>query len=279
MLGSSCSPCCGICKLYEPPDEVSVYVVLPYVPSWTGQWQGRLGSNDFIPVGIGPVNVGGNVTLSSFSRSGYSYAYNYVRNDYYSVNPSLVQFGQEDPQLYNQWSSQSVRPPVYLLDTVARSFYVEVRLYPLGATENSPPKTIATDEDPPTFGRAGDFCGLAEFSYVEIASFRWSNGLVSSHLFEMYPQGKLINTTAHSNPSLPPVWKGGGFAPYTGSDGVDRTQYAKWTYDYADLLPTGDIRIRPGVKQPLVDVNFNVAYRARVDRFESSGDGIFSITS
>lgn len=279
MLGSSCSPCCGICRLYEPPDEVSVYVVLPYVANWTGLWQGTLGVGNFVPVGIGPVNVGGSVTLSSFSRSGYSYAYNYVRNDYYSVNPSLVQFGQEDPQLYSEWSSQSVRPPVYLLDTVSRSFYVEVRLYPLGATEYSPPKTIATEENPPTFGRPGDFCGLAEFYYAETASFRWSNGLVSSHEFIMYPQGALIMTSAHNNPSLPPVWKGGGFAPHVGNDGVDRTQYGKWTYDYADLLPNGNFRLRPGVKQPLVGVNFQVAYRISTYAFESTGNGIFSITS
>lgn len=261
MLGGSCSPCCGICKLYEPADDMSVYAVPPYLPFWNGTWIGQPG--DFQPNGGSP-QMGGTYTLTLLSFSGTRYRYRYMRTD--NLAP---QFGLDDMTIYNAWVSQSPRPNVTQFAIVSRSVYIEVDLYPLGATPSSPPKTIATNEKPPTFGRPGDLCGLADFYFRESATIRWSQGLVSSHDLEIHPSGRLLYSSQHNNPTLTPVWTGGGLPPSQGSDGVDRTQYGKWTYDTAYALP--------GTKRPLTTVFFDVEYRNGLYAAPSYGAGLFTV--
>ena len=266
MLGSPCSPCCGgICQDYVPADDMAVDVTPPAVASfhgsWPGTWDGYFGS--FTPDAGNP-QMGGIYTLSLISFSGTRYRYRYARTDYLAP-----EYGLDDMAIYNAWAAQFPSPGVTQFATVARSVLIEVDLYPLGATESSPPTTIATNEDPPTFGRPGNLCGLADFYYQEGVSIRWSHGLVSSHWLEMHPTGKLLYSSQHNNPSLPPVWTGGGFPPYQGSDGVDRTQYRKWTYDTAQNLP--------GVKRPITTVFFDVEYRIGLYANPSYGAGAFAI--
>lgn len=162
--------------------------------------------------------------LSQVLFGGTSYVFEYRQT---------IQYATEQPcdiNAYNAWRNQNfganLNNPPYpptLVAILSDDWLFQIRLYPLGLTEFSPPTSIATN----IFGTTSDFCGLADFYFQQIKTLRWSHGLTSTHYYAMQLEGNLQFTSTHQNPNLPPVWADG---PNKGSDGVDRTQYVPWTY-------------------------------------------------
>jgi hypothetical protein len=253
MLGSVCSPCCAVCGRYVPRNEISASIVVPYLVSWPESLEMRScsfsGSSLPLDGGTSPQGLG-SFTMSLVGFSGLSYLYQYSRNDVYDASLAGC-----DQSAYQAWVNQNIfgsyPPAVYSL--VSRSYFAEVRLYPLGATEFSPPASMADDR----FGLVGDFCGLAEFSYTEIAVVRWSHGITATYTLSMRPVGAPAGGTGSAvTTNLAPVWPAPGNPGNVAADGVDRTQYRAWTYNPFYLLPTGNFARLPGPTSPLLGFTF-----------------------
>lgn len=254
MLGSPCSPCCGVCQRYVPRNEISASVTVPYLPGWREIVGLRSCPFDIqSPIlngGTQPQGLG-SFTLSFIGFSGASYLFRYSRND--TISSSLAGCSQSAYQAYVEQNvfgdlSNPTYPPSPL-GVVARSYFAEVRLYPLADGEFSPPRSIATD----TFGLVGDYCGLVEFIYVETAEVRWSHGVNASYSITMRPAGAPAIGSSSPTAALPPVWTGSGNPSNVTSDGLDHTQYKPWTYDSKIFRPDGDPPFveRPGPTSPI----------------------------
>jgi hypothetical protein len=218
----------------------------------------------------------GSFTLSLAAFNGASYEYEYSRTD--TINASLAGCNQA---AYDAYVAQNLggdlSNPAYPpspVDVVSRSYLAQVRLYPLGDSEFSPPRSIAND----TFGLVSSYCGLVDFIYVETAVVRWSHGVNASYSLTMRPTGAPATGSSSPTTTVPPVWTGAGNPGNVASDGLDRTQYKPYTFSSTIPNPNGTSTPRPGPTAPLfVPSSFSPAQYQVASAVSS--DGQFTIVN